>query len=104
VAAAASGSRGSADENVADILAARQANGKISEIIRGNTEVKHLDKFEEIANGLKFPDSARMTLGIAPCKQARQPAGRSRLTKFHRDKIPGHCGRCLQTLPNCAMR
>jgi hypothetical protein len=46
--------------------------GKISEIIRGNTEVKHLDKFEEIANGLKLPDSARITLGLAPCFDAYQ--------------------------------
>ena len=40
--------------------------GKISDIMRGVQEVKHLDKFEEIADGLKMPDAARVILGLAP--------------------------------------
>jgi hypothetical protein len=40
--------------------------GKISDIMRGVTEVKHLDKFEEIADGLNMPDAARFLLGLAP--------------------------------------
>ena len=40
--------------------------GKISDIMRGVTEVKHLDKFEEIADGLNMPDAARLMLGLAP--------------------------------------
>ena len=40
--------------------------GKISDIMRGAQEVKHLDKFEEIADGLNMPNSARIALGLAP--------------------------------------
>ena len=40
--------------------------GKISDIMRGIQEVKHLDKFDEIADGLKMPDAARVILGLAP--------------------------------------
>jgi hypothetical protein len=40
--------------------------GKISDVIRGVQEVKHLDKFEEIADGLNMPDPARVILGLAP--------------------------------------
>jgi hypothetical protein len=40
--------------------------GKISDIMRRVQEVKHLDKFEEIADGLKMPDAARVILGLAP--------------------------------------
>ena len=40
--------------------------GKISDIMRGVTEVKHLDKYEEIADGLNMPDAARVILGLAP--------------------------------------
>jgi hypothetical protein len=40
--------------------------GKISDIMRGVNEVKHLDKFEEIADGLNMPDAARVILGLAP--------------------------------------
>jgi hypothetical protein len=40
--------------------------GKISDIMRGVTEVKHLDKYEEIADGLNMPDAARVMLGVAP--------------------------------------
>ena len=47
--------------------------GKISDIMRGVHEVKHLDKFEEIADGLKMPDAARAILGLAP-KAAPHPA------------------------------
>jgi hypothetical protein len=40
--------------------------GKISDIMRGVQEVKHLDKFDVIADGLKMPDAARVILGLAP--------------------------------------
>ncbi len=40
--------------------------GKISDIMRGVQEVRHLDKFEEIADGLNMPNSARAILGLAP--------------------------------------
>ncbi len=48
--------------------------GKISDIMRGVQEVKHLDKFEEIADGLKMPDPARVVLGLAP-RSTPQPSG-----------------------------
>jgi hypothetical protein len=48
--------------------------GKISDIIRGITEVKHLDKFEEIADGLNMPDTARTALGLAPKEPATRTA------------------------------
>lgn len=47
--------------------------GKISDIMRGAQEVKHLEKFEEIADGLNMPDSARVILGLAP--RAAHPTG-----------------------------
>lgn len=50
--------------------------GKVSDVIRGVTEVKHLDKFEEIADGLNMPDSARAILGLAPKTPANRPASR----------------------------
>jgi hypothetical protein len=53
--------------------------GKISDIMRGVQEVKHLDKFEEIADGLNLPDSARIVLGLAP-GSTPQPSGQ----KAHR--------------------
>ena len=40
--------------------------GKVSDIMRGIQEVKHLAKFEEIADGLNMPDPARIALGLAP--------------------------------------
>ena len=40
--------------------------GKVSDIMRGAQEVKHLAKFEEIADGLNMPDPARIALGLAP--------------------------------------
>ena len=40
--------------------------GKVSDIMRGVQEVKHLAKFEEIADGLNMPDPARVALGLAP--------------------------------------
>lgn len=55
-------------------MACGMPQGKISEIIRGNTEVKHLDKFEEIADGLHMPDPSRVALGLAPRAPLPQPA------------------------------
>ncbi len=57
--------------------------GKISDIMRGVTEVKHLDKFEEIADGLSMPDSARVILGLAP--RARPYAASQRPAQASRD-------------------
>jgi transcriptional regulator with XRE-family HTH domain len=41
------------------------AQGKVSDAERGVSDVKHLAVFEQIADGLKFPDSARVILGLA---------------------------------------
>src|SRR5579859_1568921 len=57
--------------------------GKISDIMRGAQEVKHLDKFEEIADGLNMPDSARTALGLAP-RAAPHPSPQ----KPHRPAAP----------------
>jgi hypothetical protein len=51
------------------------SQGKVSNLERGAFEVKHLTKFEEIADGLDFPDPARIILGLAPRAPSRQPPG-----------------------------
>lgn len=48
--------------------------GKISDIMRGVGEVKFLTLFEQIADGLKMPDSARIAVGLAPRAPVPQPA------------------------------
>ena len=53
-------------------MACGWSQGKISDIERGVSEVKHLAKFEEIADGLNFPDLARMVLGLAPRAPSRR--------------------------------
>jgi hypothetical protein len=49
--------------------------GKISDIMRGVGEVKYLTLFEQIADGLNLPDSARVAVGLAPRTSAPQSAG-----------------------------
>ncbi len=61
-------------------MACGWSQGKISDIERGASEVKHLAKFEEIADGLNLPDPARIILGLAP----RKPLGR----ESHQHAIP----------------
>lgn len=55
-------------------IACGMSQGKISDIIRGVQHVRYLEKFEEIADGLGMPDSARIALGLAP-RPAPHPAG-----------------------------
>jgi hypothetical protein len=66
--------------------------GKISDIMRGVQEVKHLDKFEEIADGLKMPDAARVILGLAP-KAAPHPASQN----LRRPVVLGEANTVLQS-------
>lgn len=42
------------------------AQGRISQIMRGQRQVTDLEVFERIASGLNLPDHARMLLGLAP--------------------------------------
>ncbi|WP_245651902.1 helix-turn-helix domain-containing protein [Streptosporangium amethystogenes] len=42
------------------------SQGKISEIMRGTVKVTSFEVFERVADGLDMPDSARLTLGLAP--------------------------------------
>ncbi|GLW32218.1 helix-turn-helix domain-containing protein [Actinoplanes regularis] len=42
------------------------SQGKVSGIMAGSQQVTTLDVYERIAEGLQLPDSARMTLGLAP--------------------------------------
>jgi hypothetical protein len=65
--------------------------GKISDIIRGATEVKHLDKFEEIADGLNMPDAVRIALGLAP--QAPSP----QITGWHGLIVSGETKTAMQS-------
>jgi hypothetical protein len=51
------------------------SQSKISDVERGASEVKYLTKFEEIADGLNFPDPARILLGLAPRAPLQPPAG-----------------------------
>jgi tetratricopeptide (TPR) repeat protein len=46
--------------------------GKVSDLERGVGEVKHLSVFEQIADGLKLPDPARIALGLAPRSRGPQ--------------------------------
>jgi hypothetical protein len=82
--------------------------GKISDIMRGVQEVKHLDKFEEIANGLNMPDSARVILGLAPGQRILPQAGSS-ATRSRRGKRIRSCSRlihpvCLTSIPGTSRR
>jgi hypothetical protein len=49
------------------------SQGKVSDIERGASLVKHLAVFEDIANGLNFPDPARVALGLAPRAPLHRP-------------------------------
>src|ERR1044071_5335760 len=51
------------------------SQGKVSDLERGVGEVKHLAVFEDIANGLNFPDPARIALGLAPRAPSPHRAG-----------------------------
>lgn len=42
------------------------AQGRVSEIIRGNHEVRTVKSLDRIAEGLGMPDDARVLLGLAP--------------------------------------
>jgi transcriptional regulator with XRE-family HTH domain len=55
-------------------MACGMSQGKISDIERGASEVRHLSVYEDIANGLNLPDSARVILGLAPRKPSAQEA------------------------------
>lgn len=44
------------------------SQGKVSGIMAGNQQVTTLDVYERIADGLRLPDTARTTLGLAPRK------------------------------------
>ncbi|MFC4052128.1 tetratricopeptide repeat protein [Actinomadura syzygii] len=62
-------------------IACGMSQGKVSGIMsEGGSQVHTLEVFERIANGLQLPDTARMTLGLAPShsdksisSQAAQP-------------------------------
>jgi transcriptional regulator with XRE-family HTH domain len=42
------------------------AQGRISEILKGDRQVSALEVFERVADGLNMPNSARIQLGLAP--------------------------------------
>jgi dienelactone hydrolase len=47
------------------------SQGKVSDVERGASEVKHLAVFEQIADGLKVPNAARVILGLAAMPDSR---------------------------------
>ncbi|URM97073.1 helix-turn-helix domain-containing protein [Actinomadura madurae] len=47
-------------------IACGMSQGKVSETMKGGRQVTTLEVFERIADGLHMPDTARMTLGLAP--------------------------------------
>ena len=47
-------------------MACVMTQGKVSDIVRGISQVEKLEVFERIADGLKMPDAARTILGLAP--------------------------------------
>ncbi|GAA3143602.1 hypothetical protein GCM10010466_38210 [Planomonospora alba] len=50
------------------------SHGKVSDIMSGNQQVTAFEVFERIADGLDFPDSARVALGLAPRAALAIPA------------------------------
>ncbi|MGW4412943.1 helix-turn-helix domain-containing protein [Nonomuraea sp. NPDC004702] len=42
------------------------SQGKVSQIMKGTIQVVSFEVFERVAEGLRMPDPARMTLGLAP--------------------------------------
>jgi len=53
-------------------MACGMTQSKVSDIIRGIQQVESLAVFERIADGLRIPDPARITLGLAPRAPSRQ--------------------------------
>jgi transcriptional regulator with XRE-family HTH domain/tetratricopeptide (TPR) repeat protein len=49
-------------------VAVNLSQGKVSEIMKGAVQVTAFEVFERIAEGLRMPDPARMTLGLAPMR------------------------------------
>jgi len=49
--------------------------GRLSEIMNGRRTVTALDVFERIADGLRMPDHARVTMGLAPRHWQPSPKG-----------------------------
>ncbi|WP_412519463.1 helix-turn-helix domain-containing protein [Actinomadura madurae] len=47
-------------------IACGMSQGKVSETMKGSRQVTTLEVFERIADGLHMPETARMTLGLAP--------------------------------------
>jgi hypothetical protein len=70
-------------------IACGMNQGKISEIMRGLSQVEKLVVFERIADGLAMPDSARIILGLAPrvISDPVRPAGRTAQSKGTRPAI-----------------
>jgi transcriptional regulator with XRE-family HTH domain len=77
-------------------IACGMTQGKVSFIMRGIQQVEHLEVFERIADGLDMPDSARITLGLAPRTRSSERASAQR----PRQAIPpGDTGPALETSP-----
>jgi transcriptional regulator with XRE-family HTH domain len=47
------------------------AQGRVSDIRNGKTKVEQFDVIRRIADGLRMPDHARLTLGLAPATDSR---------------------------------
>lgn len=63
-------------------IACGMSQGKVSETMKkGGRQVLTLEVFERIADGLQMPDTARMTLGLAPRSHASAPAINVRRTQ-----------------------
>lgn len=77
------------------------SQGKVSDLERGAAEVKHLAVFEQIADGLKLPDSARIILGLASREPSRQPGSTEPRKDFPaHETSPG----AVATIPASAMQ
>ncbi|MEO3829917.1 helix-turn-helix transcriptional regulator [Actinomadura sp. B10D3] len=55
-------------------IACGMSQGKVSETMKGTRQVTTLEVFERIADGLHMPDTARITLGLAPRRRPSTPA------------------------------
>lgn len=71
-------------------IACGKTQPKINAIMLGKQKVEHLEQFEQYAEALEMPDSARLLLGLAPQEEAHlsQPAGTSRLKATRYTTMP----------------
>ncbi|MFC9976844.1 helix-turn-helix domain-containing protein [Spirillospora sp. NPDC127200] len=82
-------------------IACGMTQGKVSETMKqGGRQVSTLEVFERIADGLQMPDTARMTLGIAPRRCASASANSDHRPQVRIETLPAGPSATRTGLPN----